>query len=253
MTEKLAELFEEDARRSRRRACAAAAPAAFVNVLVASSRALPALHADDAPALRRGGSSAPLLRPLLAGAARRWRRRRGSAGHASRSARRPIEAFDPRDPSRRSSARSSSAAGSSSPRRTGISAASRRIRMLTPTARFLALTDKGRWLRGRIVYAATRPVGIADAEMAPILGPDGRPISAPRLVRHRSARRGRRHALCRHRARPPDPALRLRPRRPARARPADRACRPRCKSLPSNKGLEALVFVPPKASRSAAR
>ena len=44
-------------------------------------------------------------------------------------------------------------------------------------SRFLALTDNGSWLRGRIVYEAGRPAGIADAEMAPILGPDGKPFT----------------------------------------------------------------------------
>ena len=43
---------------------------------------------------------------------------------------------------------------------------------------FLSLTDNGSWLRGRIVYEDGKPVGIADAEMAPILGPDGRPLAA---------------------------------------------------------------------------
>src|SRR5579885_3521777 len=41
---------------------------------------------------------------------------------------------------------------------------------------FLAVTDNGSWLRGRIVYRGGRPAGIADAEMAPMLGPDGKPL-----------------------------------------------------------------------------
>jgi hypothetical protein len=45
-------------------------------------------------------------------------------------------------------------------------------------ARFLAVTDKGSWLRGRIVYRDGRPAGIADAEMAPLLGSDGKPLAA---------------------------------------------------------------------------
>jgi hypothetical protein len=44
-------------------------------------------------------------------------------------------------------------------------------------ARFLAVTDRGSWLRGRIVYEGGKPAGIADAEMAPILGPDGKPLA----------------------------------------------------------------------------
>ena len=42
---------------------------------------------------------------------------------------------------------------------------------------FLAVTDHGSWLRGRIVYRDGKPIGIADAEMAPILGLDGKPLA----------------------------------------------------------------------------
>jgi len=45
-------------------------------------------------------------------------------------------------------------------------------------AHFLAITDNGSWLRGRIVYDKDKPAGIADAEMAPILGADGKPLAA---------------------------------------------------------------------------
>jgi len=45
-------------------------------------------------------------------------------------------------------------------------------------SRFLAITDNGSWLRGRIVYEDGKPTGIADPEMAPILGADGRPLAA---------------------------------------------------------------------------
>ncbi len=44
------------------------------------------------------------------------------------------------------------------------------------------LSDKGWWFRGRIVYEGTRPSGIADAEMAPILGADGQTAGGARLV-----------------------------------------------------------------------
>ncbi|MGH6664331.1 MAG: esterase-like activity of phytase family protein [Pseudolabrys sp.] len=43
---------------------------------------------------------------------------------------------------------------------------------------FLALTDNGSWLRARILYENGKPSGLADAEMAPMLGPDGRPLAA---------------------------------------------------------------------------
>jgi hypothetical protein len=56
----------------------------------------------------------------------------------------------------------------------GISA----LRVGADGAHFIALSDRGRWLRGRILYDGTRPSGIADAEMAPILGADGLPLAA---------------------------------------------------------------------------
>jgi hypothetical protein len=43
---------------------------------------------------------------------------------------------------------------------------------------FLAITDNGSWLRGRIEYRDSKPSGITGAEMAPILGPDGKPLAA---------------------------------------------------------------------------
>jgi len=42
--------------------------------------------------------------------------------------------------------------------------------------RFLSVSDKGTWLRGRIVARNGRPIAITDAEIAPILGADGRPL-----------------------------------------------------------------------------
>ena len=52
------------------------------------------------------------------------------------------------------------------------------MRLFADGANFISLTDRGRWLRGRIAYAKGRPIGIEDAEMAPILGSDGRPLAA---------------------------------------------------------------------------
>lgn len=45
-------------------------------------------------------------------------------------------------------------------------------------AHFIAASDRGAWLRGRIVYRDGRPDAIGDAEMAPILGPDGKSTSS---------------------------------------------------------------------------
>jgi hypothetical protein len=52
------------------------------------------------------------------------------------------------------------------------------LRVAADGQHFLSLTDKGNWLRGRIVYRGDTPIAVADAEMAPILGPDGRPLNA---------------------------------------------------------------------------
>jgi hypothetical protein len=54
------------------------------------------------------------------------------------------------------------------------------LRVSADGARLLAVTDKGNWLRARIVYRDGRPVALTDAEMAPVLGTDGRPITARR-------------------------------------------------------------------------
>ena len=52
------------------------------------------------------------------------------------------------------------------------------IRLESDGARFLAITDKGNWLRARIIYQGDTPAGITDAEMAPILGAEGKPLAA---------------------------------------------------------------------------
>ncbi|HVY57686.1 MAG TPA: esterase-like activity of phytase family protein [Xanthobacteraceae bacterium] len=89
----------------------------------------------------------------------------------------PIESFDPRDPSQRRFGALQFRGGlqltSNHANFGGFSS----IRV-APDGHFISASDKGRWLRGRIVYRGERPVAIADAEMAPILGPDGRPLIA---------------------------------------------------------------------------
>jgi hypothetical protein len=52
------------------------------------------------------------------------------------------------------------------------------IRIAPDGGRFIAVTDKARWLRGRIVYEGSRPAGILEAEMAPMLDANGNRLSA---------------------------------------------------------------------------
>jgi hypothetical protein len=117
------------------------------------------------------------------------------------------------------------------------------LRMAADGEHFVSLTDKGYWLTGRIVYDRGRPAGVTDAEMAPLLGPDGRPLEARgwydteslaeqdgvfyvgiervnRIVRFDFAKNG------------------------VRARAAVVPTPPSMATLPNNKGLEALAFAP---------
>ena len=158
---------------------------------------------------------------------------------------RPIAAFEPRDPQRVRfgplTFRGGLSLTSSHPEFGGISS----IRVQADGASFIAVSDKGRWIRGRIVYDGTRPAGIADAEIAPVLGPDGRTLSSRgwydtesiaqdggtvwlgiervnRIVRFDIGK----HGLL------------------ARGQPV--AVPPGIQRLPNNKGLECLDFVPRK-------
>lgn len=51
------------------------------------------------------------------------------------------------------------------------------LRIMPDGEHFIAASDRGQWLRGRIAYRDGKPMGIADAEMAPMLGPDGKPLT----------------------------------------------------------------------------
>jgi hypothetical protein len=91
---------------------------------------------------------------------------------------RPITAFEPGNPMRTKFGALTFRGGleltSSHAHFGGLSA----IRVEANGVNFLAVSDKGHWLRGRIVYDRERPTGIADAEMAPVLGHDGKPLAA---------------------------------------------------------------------------
>jgi hypothetical protein len=92
---------------------------------------------------------------------------------------RPIAAFDPRDPSRvRFGAleyRSGLVLTSRFPGFGGLSA----WRWLDAKGeRFISVSDHGSWFTGRILYRGREMTGLDDVEAAPLLGPDGRPITA---------------------------------------------------------------------------
>ena len=155
----------------------------------------------------------------------------------------PIAAFSARAPEQRRFGMVEYLGGlelkSSHPQFGGFSA----IRVAPDGEHFVSLTDKGWWLTGRIVYQRSRPLGIADTVMAPMLGPDGRTLAARgwfdteslaerdgwlyvgiervnRIVRFDFARQG---VLARAEVVQAPPAI---------------------SHLPYNKGLEALAFAP---------
>ncbi|MFL6799365.1 MAG: esterase-like activity of phytase family protein [Xanthobacteraceae bacterium] len=155
----------------------------------------------------------------------------------------PLSAFDIRDPSRRSFGllefRGGLVLRSRFKHFGGISA----IRVAADGMQFIGLSDKGWWLRGRIVYDGNRPSGVADAEMAPLLGADGRPLAAHGWYDSEAiAEDGgtlyvaieRVHQIVRFNYAKDGLSARAQPI----ASPAA------LRSLPSNRGIEALVFVP---------
>jgi hypothetical protein len=91
---------------------------------------------------------------------------------------RPIASFDPRDHSRvrfdSLQFRSGLVLTSSFPGFGGLSG----IRLDSKGERFISFSDKGSWFTGRIVYQDSQMTGLADVEAAPMLGADGRPITA---------------------------------------------------------------------------
>ena len=109
--------------------------------------------------------------------------------------------------------------------------------------RFIAVSDKGGWFTGRIVYRGREMTGLDDVEAAPLLGPDGRPITARGWYDSESlALDGtlvyvgieRVNRILRY-----DFAKGF-----TRARGEEVPVPPAVRKLPSNKGLEALVVVP---------
>ena len=109
--------------------------------------------------------------------------------------------------------------------------------------RFIAVSDRGSWFTGRIVYRGREMTGLAEVEAAPLLGPDGRPITARGWYDSESlALDGtlvyvgieRVHRILRYDF----------SRGFTRARGEEVPLPPAARKLPSNKGLEALMVVP---------
>jgi hypothetical protein len=93
---------------------------------------------------------------------------------------RPIPSFDPRD---RSHARFGSLEYRSGLVLTSPFAGFGGLsgwRLDAKGERFIAVSDHGSWFTGRIVYSGRNMVGLADVESAPLLGPDGKPITTRR-------------------------------------------------------------------------
>src|SRR5581483_10790437 len=90
----------------------------------------------------------------------------------------PIEAFDPADRSKKRFGalefRSGLILTSAFKGFGGLSA----IRVGADGANFTALSDKGDWFTGTIVYSGKVMTGLTDVKSAPILGDDGKPIQS---------------------------------------------------------------------------
>jgi hypothetical protein len=90
---------------------------------------------------------------------------------------RPILSFDPSDRAHvRFGAlryRSGLVLTSSFPGFGGLSG----LRLDAKGERFISFSDKGGWFTGRIVYQGSEMTRLADVEAAPMLGPDGKPIT----------------------------------------------------------------------------
>lgn len=156
---------------------------------------------------------------------------------------RPIASFDPRDRSHvRFGAlewRSGLVLTSSFRGFGGLSA----IRLDARGEKFISLSDKGSWFTGRIVYNGREMTGLAEVEAAPMIGPDGRPITARGWFDSEAlALDGMLAYVALERV---NQVLRFDFAKGfTRARGEVVTVPPAVKKLPYNKGLEALVMVP---------
>ncbi|MBN8955579.1 MAG: esterase-like activity of phytase family protein [Rhizobiales bacterium] len=180
---------------------------------------------------------------LLAPAASAQRTGDAKAPTRIEIAAKPIAAFEPRHADRRQFGplrfRGGLSLSSSYPGFGGLSG----LRLAPDGEHFIAISDKADWLRGRIIYRNGVPVGITDAEMAPMIGPDGRTLAARRWYDTESlARDGgtlyvgieRSHHIVKF-----DYG-----KRSLTARGQPLRIPPAIRSLPRNKGIEALAVIP---------
>jgi hypothetical protein len=156
---------------------------------------------------------------------------------------RPIPAFEPGDRARvRFGAleyRSGLVLTSGFPGFGGLSG----IRLDAKGERFISFSDKGTWFTGSIVYQGRAMSGLADVEAAPMLGPDGKPITTRGWFDSESiALDGSLVYIGLERV---NQVLRFDFSKGfTRARGEVVPLPPAASRLPFNKGLEALVFVP---------
>jgi hypothetical protein len=156
---------------------------------------------------------------------------------------RPIASFDPRDRShvRFGALQYRSGLVLTSPFRGfgGLSG----LRLDSKGERFISFSDKGGWFTGRIVYRGSEMTGLADVEAAPMLGPDGKPITTRGWFDSESiALDGSQVYIGLERV---NMVLRFDFSKGFTRAPAEVVTMPPAvKKLPFNKGLEALVMVP---------
>jgi hypothetical protein len=116
-------------------------------------------------------------------------------------------------------------------------------RLDTKGERFISISDHGSWFTGRIVYRGREMTGLDEVEAAPLLGADGRPITARGWYDSESiALDGSRVYIGLERA---NEILRYDFSKGfTRARGEVVPTPPALRKLPRNKGLEGLVMVP---------
>jgi hypothetical protein len=117
------------------------------------------------------------------------------------------------------------------------------LRLDAKGERFISFSDKGNWFTGRIVYSGREMSGLADVEAAPMLGPDGQPITTRGWFDSESiALDGQLVYIGLERV---NKVLRFDFSKGfTRARGEEVALPKAAGKLPNNKGLEALVMVP---------